>query len=183
MSKKVLDALQSRFGGRVLSTHAQAGDETAVVEASALVEIAQWLKAEHAFNMPIDVTGVDMLGYPGRAAGSPRFEVVYHLYSLSKKHRIRLKVGVDGETPTVPSLYGVWKGVDWFEREVWDMYGVTFEGHPDLRRILMYEEFVGHPLRKDYPLRGYQPLVPVARLDPINEDPKLVHQDLNPDVG
>ncbi len=84
---------------------------------------------------------------------------------------------------TLPSLQPVWRGLDWFERETYDMYGIVFEGHPDLRRILLYPEFVGHPLRKDYPLRGYQPLVPIARLDKDNEDPKLMDSDLNPEMS
>ena len=88
-----------------------------------------------------------------------RFEVVYHFYSLSKNHRLRVKVGVDEKSPEVDTVTGVWAAADWFEREVWDMFGIVFRGHPNLKRILMYEEFKGHPLRKDYPVNKRQPLI------------------------
>jgi len=88
-----------------------------------------------------------------------RFEVVFHFYSLSKNHRLRLKVPVDEKHPEVDSLTPLWASADWFEREVWDMFGVVFKGHPNLKRILMYKEFVGHPLRKDYPVNKRQPLI------------------------
>ena len=88
-----------------------------------------------------------------------RFEVVYHFYSLSKNHRLRLKVPVEEKNPEVDSLTSFWASADWFEREVWDMFGIVFKGHPNLKRILMYKEFVGHPLRKDYPVNKRQPLV------------------------
>ena len=90
---------------------------------------------------------------------SYRFEVVYHFYSLSKNHRLRVKVPVTVADPVVPSLTGLWKAANWFEREVWDMFGVRFSGHPNLKRILMYPEFEGHPLRKDYPIYKRQPLI------------------------
>jgi len=88
-----------------------------------------------------------------------RFEVTYHFYSLSKNHRIRLKVPLDEKSPEVDSLTALWASADWFEREVWDMFGIVFKNHPNLKRILMYEEFVGHPLRKDYPVNKRQPLI------------------------
>ena len=82
-----------------------------------------------------------------------RFEVVYHFYSSSKNHRLRVKVPLTAADPSVPSLTGLWRSANWFEREAWDMYGITFTGHPDLRRLLTFEGFPGHPLRKDYPIR------------------------------
>ncbi|MBI3324518.1 MAG: NADH-quinone oxidoreductase subunit C [Candidatus Omnitrophica bacterium] len=88
-----------------------------------------------------------------------RFEVVYHFYSLARNHRVRVKVPVPASDPVVDSVAGLWKSADWFEREAWDMFGVRFAGHPDLRRILMYKEFEGHPLRKDYPVNRRQPLI------------------------
>ncbi len=95
-----------------------------------------------------------------RPYGDPfRFEVVYHFYSLSKNHRVRIKVPLEEKHPEVDSLVSLWASADWFEREVWDMYGITFKGHPNLKRILMYKEFVGHPLRKDYPVNKRQPLI------------------------
>jgi NADH-quinone oxidoreductase subunit C len=103
--------------------------------------------------MFIDLTGVD------RFSTEPRFDVVLHLYSVSLKHRVRLYGGCPENDPTIDSLCGVWEGANWYEREAYDLYGVRFKGHPDLRRILMYPEFVGHPLRKDYPKEKRQPLV------------------------
>ena len=88
-----------------------------------------------------------------------RFEVVYHVYSSGRNHRLRVKVPLAAADPSVPSLTGLWKSADWFEREAWDLFGVTFAGHPNLRRILLYESFAGHPLRKDYPIRKRQPLI------------------------
>jgi len=161
MAKAVVDAIVARFPDAVVSTHALHGDETVVVKADHLVAVCRFLRddPEMDFKMPIDVCGVDYLNFK-----EPRFEVVYHLLSITKRHRIRLKVEVDEDLCEVPSVYEVWRGVDWFEREAWDMYGIRFVGHPDLRRMLMYEEFVGHPLRKDYPQRGYQPLMPLPTL-------------------
>jgi NADH:ubiquinone oxidoreductase subunit C len=100
----------------------------------------------------------------GRQAGlvsndGYRFDVVYHFYSSSHHHRLRVKVPLGAADPTVQSLTGLWRAADWFEREVWDMFGIRFGGHPDLRRLLMYEEFQGHPLRKDYPINRRQPLI------------------------
>ncbi|MBI4597052.1 MAG: NADH-quinone oxidoreductase subunit C [Candidatus Omnitrophica bacterium] len=88
-----------------------------------------------------------------------RFDLVYHFYSTAHNHRLRVRVPVAMAHTTVPSLTGVWASADWYEREVWDMFGIRFTGHPNLRRILMYEEFTGHPLRKDYPVRRRQPLI------------------------
>lgn len=106
------------------------------------------------FEMLSDLTTVDYLGR------EPRFEVVYQLYSLSQNHRLRVKVPLAEADLSVPSAVPVWKSANWAERETWDMFGIRFTGHPDHRRILMYPEFEGHPLRKDYPLLRRQPLVP-----------------------
>ena len=122
-------------------------------------------RPELAFNFLIDVTAVDYLGR------SPRFEVVYQLFSLPHNHRLRVKIRLAEEDPWVHSLADLWKSANWLEREVWDMFGIRFTGHPDLRRILMYEEFVGHPLRKDYPVGKRQPLT--EERDPIARDWKF----------
>jgi NADH-quinone oxidoreductase subunit C len=158
VSKAVLQKLQATFGAAILETHSQFGDDTAVVEPSRWLEIATFLRDDPAcaFEMMSDLCGVD------RFDVTPRFEVVIHLNSLSKGHRIRLKTRVgdeDGEGAQVASLVGLWKTANWLEREVFDMFGITFQTHPDLRRILMYPEFVGYPLRKDYPADKTQPLV------------------------
>jgi NADH-quinone oxidoreductase subunit C len=101
----------------------------------------------------MDLTGVDLL------PAKPRFQVVYHFYSLEKNHRIRVKAPVEEEDCVIDSITSLWAGANWFEREAWDLYGIRFRGHPDLRRILLYEEFQGHPLRKDYPINKRQPLI------------------------
>ena len=109
-----------------------------------------------AVRPPAEIGGKE--AWPGRATGD-RFEVVIHFFSLPLKHRLRIKVPVGGESPAVPSLTALWLAADWFEREVWDMYGIRFANHPNLKRLLMYDGFMGHPLRKDYPVNKRQPLV------------------------
>jgi NADH-quinone oxidoreductase subunit C len=156
----VLDRLQGRFGAALVETHAHRGDHTAVVERAAIVDVLRFCRddAELGFDMLSDLTAVDFLKFPGREDG-PRFEVVYHLYSIAHNHRVRLKVRVDEDDAVVPTAVPLWPIANWLEREVWDMFGIRFEGHPDPRRLLMYEEFVGHPLRKDYPINRRQPLI------------------------
>jgi len=156
----IVARLVERFGPAILETHAYRGDHTAVVERAAVAEVLAFCRddADLRFDMLMDLTAVDYLKYPGREAGA-RFEVVYHLYSVPHNHRLRLKVPVEEDDPVVPSAVPLWAAADWFEREVWDMFGIRFEGHPDLRRILLYEEFVGHPLRKDYRINRRQPLI------------------------
>jgi NADH-quinone oxidoreductase subunit C len=155
MAKAVIDALLERFPKAVTAAPAgPGGDDVAFVKKEALLEAARFLKEDPrlAFNTAPYVTAVDYLGQ------EPRFEVVYNLLSTVKNHRVRLRVKVAEDDAVLPSLCGVWRGADWFERYCFDMYGIKFTGHPDLRRLYMYDEFVGHPLRKDYPLRGRQPL-------------------------
>jgi len=153
MSKAVIDALVARFPGAVHDAYqGVGGDAAAFVEKGSIVEVATSLKAD-GFDLAPYITAVDYLGQ------EPRFEVVYNLYSTRLNTRIRLRVKVAESDPVVPSVTGVWRGADWFERYCLDMYGLTFTGHPDPRRLFMYESFVGHPLRKDYPLRGRQPIL------------------------
>lgn len=157
----VLPRVQEALGGAVVESHAQAGDETIVVPRERWLEVLGRLRDERAFafNVLIDLTAVDYLGR------DPRLEVVAHLYSLSRNQRLRVKTRLPESDPTLASLVPLWKGANWLEREAWDMFGITFTGHPDLRRILLYKEFQGHPLRKDYPYNKRQPLVPER--DPI----------------
>ena len=152
-----LDKIKEKFGAAVLDTHSFRGDDTALISRDKIVEAAKFLKEdpELDFNVLIDLTAVDCLNLDR----PHRFEVVYHFYSIAKKHRARLKVPLTEEDPSVDTLTGLWPGANWFEREVWDMFGVKFNGHPNLQRILMYDEFQGHALRKDYPVRKRQPLV------------------------
>ena len=156
----ILARLRGRLGARVLDTHEHHGDHTAVVAAEGIVDALRFCRDEPdlGFDMLMDLTAVDYLKYPGREDG-PRFDVVYHLYSVTHNHRVRLKVPVEQDAPTVPTATALWPIANWLEREVWDMYGIRFDGHPDLRRLLLYEEFVGHPLRKDYPMERSQPLI------------------------
>ena len=151
----LLDLLRERFAAVVIDSHANCGDDTLVVGADGLREVATFLHddPEVGFEILMDVTAVD---YYRR---KPRFEVVYHFLSHRRNQRLRVKVPLDGKDPHVPSLQDLWISANWLEREVWDMFGVRFDGHPDLRRILMYEEFEGHALRKDYRVDKRQPLV------------------------
>jgi NADH-quinone oxidoreductase subunit C len=159
MSVRVLDSLKAKFGDAVVETHSDFGDDTAVVRPEQWKEICRWLRDDPsmAFDMSVDLCGVD---YPDRL---PRFEVVLHLYSVSKRHRLRLKARVgdaEGDGAEIDTVADIWVGTNWYERETFDLMGISFKGHPDLRRILMYPEFEGAPLRKDYPANKTQPLVP-----------------------
>jgi NADH-quinone oxidoreductase subunit C len=156
----ILARLRERFGDRILSTHDHRGDHTAIVARDAIVAVLGFCRDDEAlrFDMLTDLTAVDYLKFPGREDG-PRFDVVYHLYSVPHNHRVRLKVAVEEGDAVVPTASGLWPIANWLEREVWDMFGIRFDGHPDLRRLLLYEEFVGHPLRKDYPIDRRQPLI------------------------
>ena len=157
----MLSAVRAAFGERIVDAHQKCGDATVVVGRDDAPAIFAALRdtPEFAFDLLIDCTAVDYLGE------SPRFEVVYHLYSLAQNHRLRVKIRVPEDEAWVHSLVPLWKAANWLERECWDMFGIRFVGHPDPRRILMYEQFVGHPLRKDYPVEKRQPLT--AERDPI----------------
>jgi NADH-quinone oxidoreductase subunit C len=162
VAKAVIDALLERFPKVVGGAYqGPGGDDVAFVAKAAVLEVCRFLKEDPRldFNMAPYVTAVDYLGQ------EPRFEVVYNLVSTTRNHRVRLRVKVPEEDAVLASVTGVWRGADWFERYCFDMYGIRFTGHPDLRRLYMYDEFVGHPLRKDYPLRGRQPLVPERVVD------------------
>jgi NADH-quinone oxidoreductase subunit C len=148
----LLDMIAARFPGRILKASAEGRDAALVVSRDALGDLAAWLKNEpFGFSMLLDLTCVD---YPER---TERFELVYHLLSIAANRRIKLTCALPADAPSVASLTPLWKNADWLEREVFDMFGVRFDGHPDLRRLLTYDGFEGHPLRKDYPLRKRQP--------------------------
>ncbi len=163
MTPEELTARVREVGGdAVRDSHELLGDATVTIDRDAALALFAALRdgPELQFNVLLDVTAVDYLGE------TPRFEVVYHLLSLTHGHRLRVKIRVpEDDDPWVHSLADMWKAANWLEREAWDMFGIRFVGHPDLRRILMYEEFVGHPLRKDYPFNKRQPLTPER--DPI----------------
>jgi NADH-quinone oxidoreductase subunit C len=158
MSQALIELVKQSFPDAVLESHSQLGDDTLVLTPGRWKEVCRFLKdhEQSSMNMLIDLTAVD---FPNR---EPRFEVVAHLYSLDRGHRLRLKTRVgdrDGETVELDTITDLWGSANWLERECYDLFGVTFVGHPDLRRILLYPEFDGHPLRKDYPAEKIQPLL------------------------
>lgn len=128
------------------------GEVTVYVPRESIVDVCWVLKTKHGFNMLADLCGADR-----GPEEDPRFEVNYHLFSTKHKNRLRLKVLLTEDEPKVNTVVSVWKTANWHERETYDLFGVIFESHPDLRRILLPSDFDGHALRKDYPLRGYEP--------------------------
>ena len=150
-----LNKIKQRFDESVLDLHQQLGQDTVIVSGAAIVELAGFLKEdpELCYDCLMDLTAVDYF------KRKPRFEVVYHFLSLKNRFRVRVKVPVAEPAPEVDSLVSLWPAANWYEREVYDMFGITFRGHPDLKRILMYPEFEGHPLKKDYPIDRRQPRV------------------------
>lgn len=158
VSSPALAELQKAFPGAILRVHEQHGDATAIIKREDVLDVCRFLKETPSlsFEMLTDECGVDRVSHPDKVE---RFEVVIHLYSITHNHRVRLRVPVPESDPSMDSLVPLWKGANWFEREIWDMYGIRFPGHPDLRRLLLYDQFQGHPLRKDYPMTKRQPLV------------------------
>jgi NADH-quinone oxidoreductase subunit C len=159
MAKSLVDLIARTFPEAIVENTAFRGDETLVLRPESWKAVASFLRDDprSRCDMLMDLTCVD---YPDR---DPRFEVVVHLYSLSRGHRLRIKARVgdeNGDGAEIETLTDLWASANWAEREAYDMFGVTFRGHPDLRRILMYPEFEGHPLRKDYPADRIQPLIP-----------------------
>jgi NADH-quinone oxidoreductase subunit C len=128
------------------------GEVTITVPRESIVDVCWILKTKHGFDMLADLCGADR-----GPEEDPRFEVNYHLFSTKHHNRLRLKVLLSEDDPKVTTVTTVWKTANWHERETYDLFGVIFEGHPDLRRILLPSDFDGHALRKDYPLRGYEP--------------------------
>lgn len=179
--KTLVDAISSRFNSKIESVVLGLDMVTIELSPDHLLEISTALRDELPFNfeLMLDICGVDYLEYgmhswrteeatnTGFSRGfqetiheqiipwnKPRFAVVYHLLSLQHNHRIRLKTYVEGESPTVPSVIKIWNSANWYEREVFDLYGIVFKDHPDLRRLLTDYGFTGHPFRKDFPLIG-----------------------------
>ena len=159
----ILEKLQEKFGAELLASHQDKGDFVVIVRKDKIHDILECLKndPELSFEILMDVCGVDYL----KMGEKPRFEVVYHLYSVSKNHRLRVRVKVPEDDMTVPSAIDLWKSADWHEREAFDMFGFQFVGHPNLKRILLFEGFEGHPLRKDYPMEKRQK-IPVPEEKP-----------------
>jgi len=154
--KKVIELLKKKFLGKIKDVSAPLGDETIVIESDSLLAVCSFLKSRtYDYNMLLDLTCVDYIGE------EPRFEMVYHLFSIPKNHRFRIKTRLSEKDLSIDSLTSLWKNANWLEREVYDMFGVNFKGHPELTRLFMYDGFEGHPLRKDYPLRKRQPRIPL----------------------
>jgi NADH-quinone oxidoreductase subunit C len=152
--EKILEDLKQKFSDNILDMTAQFGDDIIHIKKEALQDIVNFLKEDpYAFTMLLDLTCVD---YKGE---QERFEMVYHLFSLSLTLRLRFKARLQQNDCKIVSLTPIFKNANWLEREVYDMFGVHFAGHPYLRRLFMYDGFEGHPLRKDYPLRKQQPKI------------------------
>ena len=178
------------LGERVVSLQSALGDLTLTVSAADYLEVATTLRdhAELKFEQLIDLCGVDYSDYGNGGYEGPRYAIVSHLLSISKNWRLRLKVfATDDDFPAVASVTGVWSSADWFEREAFDMYGVIFDGHDDLRRLLTDYGFIGHPMRKDFPVSGhvemrydaeqkrviYQPVT----IEPREITPRIIRED------
>jgi NADH-quinone oxidoreductase subunit C len=148
----LLDLLRQKFPREVKEASTDLGDEVIIIEKDSLLPVVKFLRGQpHEYSLLLDLTCVDYFGQ------EPRFEMVYHLYSLTLNKRLRIKTRLSENELQIASLTELWKNANWLEREVYDLFGVSFEGHPDLRRIFMYDGFEGNPLRKDYPLRKRQP--------------------------
>ena len=159
MNDVIIQSLKSKFPASMEATNEFRGDLTVQVKRSDIVPVCRFLRDDPAlsFDMIIDLCGVDMYRPDGR------FEVIYNLYSLKNKKYMRLKVRVDEEDPIVDTVTGVWSGANWHERETYDMFGIKFKGHPDLRRMYMPEEYEYFPLRKDFPTMGVTDSIPLPR--------------------
>jgi len=153
---KLADSLRTRFAGKYDECFLNVGQLNFVIKKENLIEVCTALRdeAEYAFDEMIDLCGVDYSEYGDGTWQGQRFAVTYQLLSVKNNHRLRIRVFCDGEPPQVDSVTGIWKGANWFEREAFDLYGIIFDGHTDLRRILTDYGFVGHPFRKDFPLCG-----------------------------
>jgi NADH-quinone oxidoreductase subunit C len=143
-------AIEARDSAAIVEGKLEVGELTLVIDPAKILDVCRFLKDELKFVRLSGVTAVDW--FPA----DPRFEVVYHLHSLDRNERLRLKCRVGGESPAIESVTGIWRGANWYEREVFDLFGVRFLNHPDLRRIMMPDYWEGHPLRKDFPVHGHK---------------------------
>ena len=172
-SETLANALTTALGDRIKSTIVALGEVTIVVAADTMIETFTALR-DHAglrFDMLVDVCGVDYRDYGGAVWQGPRYAAVYHLLSLPHNRRARVRVfAPDDDFPVLSSVVGLWPSANWFEREAFDLFGIVFTGHPDLRRLLTDYGFVGHPFRKDFPLSGHVEM----RYDP--EQRRVIYQ-------
>jgi NADH-quinone oxidoreductase subunit C len=153
--EQIAKVIEEKFPGQVLGTVTHAGQVGVKLSRDRIKDICLFLRDEPSVKMDhlADLTAVDYSTYPGDPG--PRFEVVYNLISTVHRHRIRLKVRLTEEDPAIDTVSSVWNTANWHERETYDLMGIRFTGHPDLRRILLPEDWEGYPLRKEYPLKGY----------------------------
>jgi NADH-quinone oxidoreductase subunit C len=182
MAQAFIELLREKFPDAVVSSLTHKGDDVVTVKREKLVEVMAFLRNDPATDLKLlrQIAGVDLLTYQSEMTGGgsiasneatpyavqkkprvePRYYVSYNLYSITQKKSLRVRVELRSDDVKVPTITGLYRTADWWERYVYDMFGVEFEGHPNLQRLLLYPEFVGHPLRKDYPVRKRQPLVP-----------------------
>jgi len=184
-NQAVLAHAREMFGDAVVAAHEHVGELMLEIRRADLLQVCRRLRddPDFAYEQLIDVCGVDYLDY-GRESGKdvkpgPRYAAVYHLLSLQHNHRLRLRVLLDDDMPLVTSVVEVWSAANWFEREAFDLFGIVFEGHPDLRRILTDYGFVGHPFRKDFPLIGqvemrYDPDKQRVVYQPVSIEPRTL---------
>jgi len=153
MAEKLIGLVEDKFEDVVLESHSRLGNDTVIIEKDAVPEVLEYLKTDDETQMNF-LRNISCVDYDQRV---PRFEVVYILYSMTKKHMLMVRAPVKEDDCTVPTVGHLYNTARWIEREVYDMYGIEFEGHAELRRVLLYEEFDGHPLRKDYEKQKGQP--------------------------
>ncbi len=186
---QLAEKLQTALQGKITGVEQGNGEVTVIVAPAKLLEVATILRDDEKFQCEqlIDVCGVDYSEYQGSKRPDERFAAVYHLLSVTLNHRIRVRTFATGEVPLVPSVNDIWSGANWFEREAFDMFGIVFDGHPDLRRILTDYGFIGHPFRKDFPISGHVEMryddekrrvvyEPVS-IDPRDQIPKVIRDD------
>lgn len=167
--------LKQRFASQLSATHVELGELTVELHRTQLLAVCEVLRdeAEFAFEQLIDLCGVDYSDYGNGSWSGPRFAVVYHLLSVKNNHRLRLRCFAEDELPIVPSVLQIWNSANWYEREAFDLFGILFDGHPDLRRILTDYGFIGHPFRKDFPISGHVEM----RYDP--EQQRVIYQPVS----
>lgn len=175
---KLAQRIRDRFGDRISDAIVAHSELTVIIEKDCIIPVTEALRddAEFSFEECIDVVGVDYMEYGNGAWEGPRYAVAYQLLSIRHNHRLRLKVFVDGNPPIVDSVVNIWAAANWYEREAFDLYGIVFEGHPDMRRILTDYGFVGHPMRKDFPQIGNVEM----RYDP--EQKRVIYQPVSIDL-
>ncbi|MDH4101276.1 MAG: NADH-quinone oxidoreductase subunit C [Nitrospirota bacterium] len=152
--EEIVKKIEENFEEQITGVYYFAGQGNVSVKAKKILDICKFLRDEPGleFDYLADLAGAD---YPDRPYEEGRFEVVYNLYSTKRNHRIRIKVGLPEDNPVVESVVGLWVTADWHEREAFDLYGIKFNNHPNLKRILMPDDYQWHPLRKEFPVQGY----------------------------